>query len=106
MLRVEFSHNGNGVLIVRLFGRMAGAYAEDARNALAQRRLPPSILVDLSQLTFIDPFGEQVLVWLGRLDAGFIADNVYARSLCERLQLCISDKPAGIDSGRDTSVLP
>jgi hypothetical protein len=106
MLRVEFSHDGNGALIVRLFGRMVGPYAEDARNALAHRQLPPSILVDLSQLTFVDLFGEQVLVWLGRLGAEFVAENVYARSVCERLQLRISDKPAGIDSGRETSVLP
>lgn len=106
MLRVEFSHVGNGVQIVRLIGRMVGPYAEDARNALARRQLPQSIVVDLSQLTFVDLFGEQLLVWLGRLGAGFVADNVYARSVCERLQLRISDKPAGIDSGRDTSVLP
>jgi hypothetical protein len=106
MLRVEFSHDGNGAQIVRLFGRMVGPYAEDARNALAHRQLPPPILVDLSQLTFVDLFGEQVLVWLGRLDARFIAENVYARSVCDRLQLRISDKPAEIDSGRDTSVLP
>jgi hypothetical protein len=106
MLRVEFNDDGNGALRVRLFGRMVGAYAEDARNALAHRQLPPSILVDLSQLTFIDLFGEQVLVWLGRLGAGFVADNVYARSVCDRLQLRISEKPVGIDSATDTSVVP
>ena len=106
MLCVEFNDDGNGALRVRLSGRMVGLYAEDARKALANRKLPPSILVDLSQLTFVDLFGEQVLVWLGRLGAGFVADNVYARSVCERLQLRISEKPAGIDSGRDTSVLP
>ena len=106
MLRVEFSHNENGALIVRLCGRMVGPYAEDARNALAHLQLPPSILVDLSQLTFVDLFGEQLLVWLGRLGARFAADNVYARSVCERLQLRISDKPAGIEPARDASVLP
>jgi hypothetical protein len=106
MLRVEFNDDGNGGLIVRLFGRMVGPYAEDARNALACRRLPPSIVIDLSEMTFADLLGEQMLLWLSRLGAGFVADNAYARSVCERLQLRISDKPAGIDSGRDTSVLP
>lgn len=106
MLRVEFSHDGNGPLVVRLFGRMVGPYAEDARNALACRQLPPSILVDLTQLTFVDSLGEQVLVWLGRLDARFVADNVYARSVCERLKLRIADKPAAIDSPTNESVLP
>lgn len=106
MLRVEFNDDGDGALRVRLIGRMVGPYAEDARNALAHRQLPPSILVDLSQLTFVDLFGEQVLVWLDRLGAGFAADNVYARSVCERLHLRISEKPAGMDSGIDTSVIP
>jgi|SRR5215469_9705852 len=106
MLRVEFSYDGDGALTVRLFGRMVGTYAEDARNALAQRHLPPSITVDLSQLTFVDPFGEQVLLWLARLGARFVANNVYTRSICDCLQLRVSEKPAGIDSGRDTSVLP
>lgn len=106
MLRVEFSHNGDGALIVRLSGRMVGPYAEDARNALANRQLPPSILVDLSQLTFVDMFGEQVLLWLDRLGAGFGANSFYARSVRDRLQLRISEKPAGMDSGIDTSVVP
>ena len=106
MLRVEFSDDGNGVLTVQLFGRMVGPYAEDAREALAQRQLPASLVVDLSEVTFVDLFGEQVLVWLDRLGAGFVADNVYARSVCERLQLRIAEKPAGIVPSADTSVLP
>jgi anti-anti-sigma regulatory factor len=106
MLRVEFSHDGNGALIVRLFGRMVGPYAEDARNALADRPLPASIAVDLSEVTFVDSFGEQVLLWLGRLGAKFVANHVYVRSVCERLQLHVSEKPTGVDPERDTSVLP
>ena len=106
MLRVEFSDDGNGALTVRLFGRMVGPYAEDAREALAQRKLPASLVVDLSQVTFVDLFGEQILLWLGRLGARFVANSVYIRSICDCLQLRILEKPAGIDSGRDTSVLP
>src|SRR5215470_16979274 len=102
MLRVEFSDDGNGALTVRLFGRMVGTYAEDARNALAHRQLPPSITVDLSEVTFIDLFGEQVLLWLGRLGARFVANNVYTSSICDCLQLQVSEKPPGIDSGKDT----
>ena len=105
MLRVEFSDNGNGALIVRLCGRMVGPYAEDARSALAHRRLPPSIIVDLSDVAFVDSFGEQVLLWLGRLGATFVADNVYARSVCEDLQLQVSEKPGAVEPGTDASVL-
>jgi len=106
MLRVEFNDDGSGALRVRLFGRMVGLYAEDARNALANRQLPASIVVDLSEVTFVDLLGEQVLLWLGRLGAKFVANHVYMRSVCEDLQLHISEKPTGVDSERDTSVLP
>jgi hypothetical protein len=106
MLRVEFRHDGNGALIVRLSGRMVGPYAEDARTALAQRQLPPSIVVDLSEVAFIDSFGEQVLLWLNRFGATFVADNVYVHSICEHLQLRISGKSASVEPGTNTSVLP
>lgn len=106
MLCVEFNDDGNGALRVRLFGRMVGLYAEDARNALANRQLPASIVVDLSEVTFVDSFGEQVLLWLGRLGATFVANNVYMRSVCENLQLHISKKSTGVDSETDTSVQP
>jgi len=106
MLRVEFSDDGNGVLTVQLFGRMVGPYAEDAREALAQRQLPASLVVDLSEVTFVDLFGEQILLWLGRLGARFVANSVYTRSICDCLQLRMAENPAVIDSGRNASVLP
>jgi hypothetical protein len=85
---------------------MVGPYAEDARSALAHRRLPPSIIVDLSDVAFVDSFGEQVLLWLGRLGATFVADNVYARSVCEDLHLQIATKSGPVETGTDASVLP
>jgi hypothetical protein len=51
--------------------------------------------VDLSEVTYVDPFGEQVLLWLSRLGAKFVGVNVYTRSLCERLQLEISEQQPG-----------
>ena len=106
MLRVEFNDDGDGELRVRLFGRMVGLYAEDARKALATRQLPPSIVVDLSEVTFVDLFGEQMLLWLGRLGAWFVANTVYARSVCETLKLRIATRETGVDSATDTSVIP
>ena len=106
MLRVEFNHNGEGSLVVRLFGRVVGLYAEDARIAVARLQLPPSIVVDLSEVSFIDSLGEQVLLWLGRLGATFVANDVYTRWVCERLQLRIAEKRSGVTSGTDTKALP
>ncbi len=105
MLRVEFNHDGNGTLTVRLQGRLVGAYAEDARVTLARYHFPASILVDLSEVTFADAFGEKVLLWLGRLGAKFVAVNVYTRAICERLQLEISDERSGSGPGTDAQVL-
>jgi len=105
MLRVEFDHDGNGTLTVRLLGRLVGIYAEDARVNLARYQFPATIMVDLSEVTFVDAFGERVLLWLGRLGAKFFAVNVYARSICERLQLQISEQHAVSASGTGTQVL-
>jgi len=45
------------------------------------------------------------LLWLGRLGAKFVAVNVYTQSICERLQLQVSEQHAGSVSGTDTQVL-
>jgi anti-anti-sigma regulatory factor len=93
MLRVEFDQDGNSSLTVRLQGKLIGPYAEDARIKLARYQDSGSIMVDLSEVTFVDPYGERVLLWLGRLGAKFVAVNVYTRGVCERLQLQVSDRP-------------
>jgi hypothetical protein len=99
MLRVEFDHDGNGTLMVRLQGRLAGPYAEDAMVALERYQDQQPILVDLSQLIFVDLIGEQVLSWLGRRGAGFVAANLYSRSVCERLRLRLSENGNGARAG-------
>ncbi len=104
MLRVEFDHDGNGTLTVRLQGRLVGLYAEDAMGTLAQRKAPATCLVDLSEVTFVDPFGERILLWLGRAGAKFVAVNVYSRSICERLQLQVAQQRSASDLGPDTQV--
>lgn len=105
MLRVEFNHSGDGTLVVRLFGRVVGPYAEDARIALTRFQLPPSMVVDLTEVSFIDSLGEQVLSWLGRLGATFVANDVYTRWICERLQLRIAEKRSGVTSATDTKAV-
>ena len=91
MLRVELDKNDAGAVRVRLEGRLVGGYAEDARLTLSRHSSPSSMLVDLAEVTFVDPLGEQVLLWLGRLGAKFVAVNVYTRAICERLQLQLSE---------------
>jgi STAS domain-containing protein len=86
MLRVEM-HDGNGTLIMRLYGRLSGEYAADIRKLLTRCNPKTRLVVDLTEVTFVDAAGEEVLSSFGREHGAFIAENVYAKSLCERLRL-------------------
>ena len=45
------------------------------------------LVVDLTEVTAVDSVGEEALSFFGRLGAEFIADNDYARYICEQLNL-------------------
>ncbi len=86
MLRVEM-HDAVNALVVKLEGRFTGEYAEYARSLVTRCKTTLRLLVDLNEVTAIDAIGEEVLSFFGRLGAEFVADNIYARYWCERLQL-------------------
>jgi hypothetical protein len=86
MLRVEM-HDAANALVMKLEGRFVGEYAEYTRALVTRCKTDLKLLVDLTEVTSLDSAGEEVLSFFGRLGAEFIADNVYARYLCERLYL-------------------
>jgi len=86
MLRVEFQDVANAFTL-RVQGRLAGIFAEEVRKLVGQQEMPRKLVVDLSDVTFVDTVGEQVLDWLGRIGAEFVADSSYPRDVCERLHL-------------------
>ncbi len=92
MLRVKLDQDGNGAVTVRLEGRLVGPYAEDTRATLSGFSTLQSIAVDLSEVTFVDAIGEQLLLWLERLGAKVIAVNLYTRGICERLHLKLEEQ--------------
>lgn len=94
MLRVEFQDVGE-TLIMRLEGRFVGPFAEDTRDRLTRRNIPPRLVVNLSEITFVDAVGEEMLSWLARMGGRFIADNCYPIHICERLHLPMAPKRAG-----------
>jgi len=55
------------------------------------------LVVDLTDVTFIDSVGEEVLSFFGRFGAEFAASTSYALDVCERLHLRLAD--AGDTSG-------
>jgi hypothetical protein len=91
MLRAEFDHKNNQEL--KLEGRLVGAWAVEVKALVAERFTPSPLLVDLSEVTYIDSVGEQLLIWLSALPAKFLAPNCYARDVCKRLHLTLQRSP-------------
>jgi hypothetical protein len=86
MLRVEFEDVGD-TLTMRLQGRFVGPFAKDTRDLVTHCKIPPRLVVNLSEVTFVDAAGEEILSWLARIGGRFIADNCYPQHVCERLRL-------------------
>jgi hypothetical protein len=93
MLRVECQDIGD-IVTLRLEGRLVGEFAKDARELVTRRKSPPRLLVNLSEVTFVDGVGEDVLLWLARIGGEFVAENCYPLHVCERLHLPMAPKCA------------
>jgi hypothetical protein len=86
MLRVEICDSAEA-LILRLAGRFTGDDAERTRTLAARFAARGKLLVDLTEVVFIDAAGEEVLCFLGQFGAQFVAPNSYVLDVCERLNL-------------------
>jgi len=86
MLRVEIHDSANS-LHLKLEGRFTGDDAENARTLITRYREGTRLLVDLTDVTFIDSAGEEVLSFFGRFGAEFAASTSYTFDVCERLHL-------------------
>ena len=94
MLRVE-CHDVGDTLTLRLEGRLVGEFAQDARDLVTRCKIPLRLVVNLSEVTFVDVMGEEVLLWLARIGGEFVAENCYSLHVCERLHLPMAPKCAG-----------
>jgi len=86
MLRVQ-KQELDGALICRLEGRFTGEGAEEVRTVVTRCDSKLELVVDLTDVMFIDAIGEEVLLFVKRLGAQFVAETAYSRDVCERLQL-------------------
>ena len=86
MLRVE-TQELDGALICRLEGRFTGKGAEEVRTLVTRCDNKLELVVDLTDVMFIDVIGEEVLLFVKRLGAQFVAETSYSRDVCERLGL-------------------
>jgi hypothetical protein len=86
MLRVEI-YDVSKTMYLRVEGRFVSAYAEDLRGMVMRCKFPSRLVVDVSNVTFVDAGGEKVLLWLGRIGAQFVANSCYSLGICETLRL-------------------
>ena len=93
MLRVEIHDSGNS-LKLKLQGRFTGDDAYNTRTLLTRFRDGMGLVVDLTDVTFIDSVGEDTLSFFGRFGAEFAASTSYTRDVCERLHLRLDPQEA------------
>jgi hypothetical protein len=86
MLRIDLL----GTATLRMSGRMAEGCREEVEAFVGSHGALPGMVVDLSEVTYVDRAGEEVLCWLSHLGAKFTADNSYGLHVCERLRLSIA----------------
>jgi len=87
MLRVEV-RDVSGITWLQAEGRFVGAFAEDTKAMVLRSKVPSHLVVDLSEVTFVDAEGEAVLLWLAGIGAQFVANSSsYSLDVCERLDL-------------------
>lgn len=89
MLRMEICDSAE-TLILRLEGRFTGDDAQHTRTLAARFAVRAMVLVDLTEVVFIDAVGEEVLSFLGQFGAQFVAPNSYVLDVCERLNLRVA----------------
>jgi hypothetical protein len=89
MLRVEIHDSANS-LSLKLEGRFTGDDAETTRGLITGCREGMRLVVDLTDVTFIDSVGEEVLSFFGRFGAEFAASTSYTLDVCERLHLLLA----------------
>ena len=89
MLRVEICDSAE-TLVLRLVGRFTGDDAEHTRTLTTRSAAREKLLVDLTEVVFVDATGEEVLSFLSRFGAEFVAPNSYVLDVCERLNLRVA----------------
>ncbi len=86
MFRAEILWLANGPTL-KMEGRLVGEWGEQARYLVTTDVVPKGLIVDLTEVSYVDSAGERLLSWLGSVGAVFVASGVYAPAVCERLGL-------------------
>jgi hypothetical protein len=76
-------------------GRLVGDWAKRARSLVTETSLAKTLTVDLTEVSYVDCVGEQLLSWLGSLGASFVGNTLYAACVLDRLHLPLQAEPDG-----------
>ena len=86
MFRAQINQLASGPTL-KMEGSLVGEWAQEAKSLVTNGPVPKGLIVDLTDVSYVDSVGEHVLAWLASVGACFMAKAVYAASVCERLQL-------------------
>ena len=91
MFRAQIHQSASGPTL-KMEGSLVDKWAEEAKSLVTGSPVPKGLIVDLTDVSYIDSVGEQVLAWLASVGSSFMARGVYALSICERLNLPVNGK--------------
>ena len=86
MLAAEIRWLASGPTL-KMKGTLGRDWAAQAGSLVRKDVIPAGLLVDLTEVSYIDTAGEDLLKWLASMGAEFTADSIYAVHVCERLHL-------------------
>ncbi|MDR3793009.1 MAG: hypothetical protein P4L03_06480 [Terracidiphilus sp.] len=86
MLRIFLENHGE-TSIVRIEGKFAGPESFNYVSKLIQGLPPNRVVVDLSEVIYVDAEGEEALFWLSQIGVFFKATSYYTIEICRRLCL-------------------
>ena len=98
MFRAQIIQLANGPTL-KMEGNLVGQWAEEAKSLVTNGPVPKGLIVDLTDVSYVDSVGEKVLSWFASVGASFMAKAVYSASLCEQLQLPVHRKAPVSQSG-------
>ncbi|HEU0174239.1 MAG TPA: hypothetical protein VFV58_08235 [Blastocatellia bacterium] len=87
MLRITV-HNDDGATRLKIEGRLMGAWAPELESCWRQATAtqpPPRILVELTDVSFIDEEGRNLLKLMAASGAELIAVNVLMKAIVEEI---------------------
>jgi hypothetical protein len=96
MLRIDFVET----TVMRMSGRLTEEYRDVVERFVRSHSAPSSLVVDLSEVTYVDRAGEELLQWIGEYGSRFQAGSTYALHICERLHLNISEPTSNTEESK------